>query len=32
MKEVSNKNVGDSKPPKLEENHRTKLLIPLEKY
>lgn len=32
MKEVLNRNVGDSKPPKLEENPRTKLLNRLEKY
>lgn len=29
---LNKKNVGDSKPPNLEENYRIKLLIPLEKY
>jgi len=29
---LNKKNVSDSKPTKLEENYRIKLLIPLEKY
>lgn len=29
---LNKKNVGDSKPPRLDENYKIKLLIPLEKY